>query len=119
MELDLTTLAEVASQIGIFPQDKDPESKMMRIRVVDWAGKQPSAYWATFNAPDRTLRALIRKALKDEVFTQKGSVIYWDNTMIGADEDGAVATLTNDKVILNALKEKVKIINEPKKKKGS
>lgn len=107
LELDLTVLAEVAAHIGVFAGKDDPNALVMRVRVVDWAGKNPSDYFTVLNSGDREIRAVIRKAIADGILTVKGSLIMWENTSVGADENAAVSRLMNDPAMYSALKEKI------------
>lgn len=110
LKLDEGTLSEIAAFIGVFRDNKlaeaDPD-KQMRLRVFEWAGKRPNDYFTLLNAGDRGLRAIVRKAIADGTFTQKGTVIYWESTMVGGDEDAAIATLIREPQMLEVLQKKV------------
>lgn len=112
-EIDEQTLLEIAT-LGL-GRTGDPD-KVMRHAVVQWAGKRPQDYFDVLDSGDRPIRSAIRRALSDKIFEQKGSLIYWGQTLIGPDEDTAVATLMKDEQLLNALKEKVNIRSEDKAK---
>jgi len=112
-EIDEQTLIEVAT-IGLGRTGKP--GKMMRHEVIEWAGKRPQDYFDVLNSGDRQIRGMIRKAIADGIFTQKGDMIYWGQTLIGTDEDRAVGKLTEDPVMLDALKEKVDLRVESLKK---
>jgi hypothetical protein len=118
-EIDAQTLLEVAA-IGI-AYHGEPD-KTMRHKVVEWAGKRPNDYFEVLNSGDRLIRALIRKGISDNILTLKDPLIYWGNTLLGTDEDGAVKTLVDDKDRLSALQEKVnlkakvEVAPKPKKK---
>lgn len=107
LELDQTVLSEVAAHIGVFAGKDDPNSLIMRVRVVDWAGKNPNDYFAVLNSGDREVRAVIRKAIADGVLTVKGELILWENTTVGANENAAVSHLMIDPAMYSALKEKI------------
>lgn len=117
-KLDDATMQEVASFIGYWGA---PGSKM-KLTVLEYAEKRPSDYFKILNAGDRGVRAIIRKALADGLFTKKGQIIYWETTLIGGDEDQAVTTLLNDPQMLDVLQKKVDLGTEAKalapKKKG-
>lgn len=110
LKLDEATLQEVAAFIGYFGQT----GQRMRLNVVEFADKRPSDYFKVLNAGDRNVRAIIRKAKADGLFNEKGSLIYWEGTLIGADEDAAVATLLNDEKMLDVLQTKVDLGTEAK-----
>lgn len=108
--LDEQTLSEVAANIGLFGK---PDN-MMRLKVVEYARKRPADFNKIMAQEDRAVRAIVRKAVNERVFNTKGSVIYWDQTLIGADEDSAVATLLKDASMLTALQEKLGLPTEVK-----
>jgi hypothetical protein len=117
-QLDEETLADIAAlSVGMFGE----VDKTMRYKVLEFAGRRPIDYFNYLNAGDRGLRALIRKAISEGVLKQKGSLIYWENTLIGNDEDGAVATLNSDPKMLDGLKSKVpfKIADKKSAKKNA
>lgn len=103
-QIDEQTLAEIAAlTVGLF----GTPDKIMRHKVYEFAGRKPIDYFKLLESGDRAIRAVIRKALADGVFTQKGSVIFWDSTIMGNDENAVVAHLLGDASILKALQEKV------------
>jgi hypothetical protein len=108
--VDDETLTELAAHLGVFGE----ADELMRNKVSDWASKRPKEYFEVLNSGDRPIRAVVRKALEDGIFKKKGEVIYWDNTMIGASEDIAVATLLQEKDMLSALKEKMALVTDVK-----
>jgi len=117
-QIDEETLSQIAAMIGEFGESE----KSMRLKVYEFAGKRPIDYFNYLGAGDRAVRALIRKGLADNVLTQKGSVIFWEQTILGNDENSAVATLIGDEKIKNALTEKVNFkfqkTTKPKPKNG-
>jgi len=115
LSLELTVLAEVAAHIGIFASKDDPNNLQMKVRVVDWAGKHPADYWAVLNSGDREVRAVIRKAIAVSILSVKGTIIMWEETVIGADENAAVSKLMNDPAMFSALKEKIDFKGVPRK----
>lgn len=101
--MDVETLVEIAALIGEF----DKPEKILRLKVYEFAGKLPLDYFKLLNSGDRGIRAIIRKGLTDGVLTQKGEIIYWNETVLGANENAAVSTLMADAAMQTALKEKV------------
>ncbi len=114
--VDEDTLTEIAAIIGIYG---DP-GKLMRKKVFDYASKRPADYFKLLNSGDRAVRAIIRKSLNDGVFTKRGPVIYWEETVIGSNEDEAVSRLLSDKSMLEALQTKSELNTDVKvqKKRG-
>lgn len=111
-QIDDDTLSEIAALFGIFGKP----DKMMRQKLFEAAGKRPIDYTNFLNSGDRSVRALIRKGLVDGVLKQKGPVIFWEETILGNDEDSSVATLIGDPKILEALSTKVGMKAKAKKK---
>ncbi len=89
MTLDEATMVEVAAVLGIHGEPDD----QMKFDLLNLAGKKPIDYFAALNNGDRPVRAIVRKAIADKLFSTRGSIIYWDKTVIGATEDEAVAKL--------------------------
>jgi len=113
LELEPSVLAEVAAHIGVFASAEDPNALIMRVRVVDWAGKNPGDYFDVLNSGDREVRAVLRKAIADGILSVKGTMIQWENTVIGADENAAVSRLIADPAVYSALKEKIDFKSVP------
>jgi len=103
LNLDPQTLEEIANILGHYGE---PDTAM-RVRVIDFAGKRPSEFNDLLKAGDRSLRALVRKALQEGVFKMKGSLIMWEETLVGNSEDDAIAMLSRDQEMIDALKEKM------------
>ena len=121
LELDDQTLSEVGAILGHY----GTPDKIMKLRVVEYAGKRPKQFEDILNSGDRSTRAIVRKALSQGLFKQKGTIIYWGDTVVGSDENSAVATLLRDESMLSALKEKLGIPSDtqsstpPPKKRGN
>jgi hypothetical protein len=109
-EIDEQTLSEVAA-IGIGAHGKP--DKMMRHKVVEWAGKRPNDYFTVLESGDRRLRAIVRKGVADGVLTIKDPLIYWNSTLLGADEDATISYLLSNPDMLSALEEKVDLKSRP------
>ncbi len=115
--LDEETLAEVASLLGYYGDVDD----LMRHYVVTRAGKDPAGFNKILNSGDRVYRAIVRMALKENIFKKKGGVISWEETLIGHDEDAAVQTLIREKDILKGLESAlgIKVEKKPGRPVGS
>lgn len=110
LEVDEETLQDLAAHIGVF----GAPDKLMRHQVYQWAGKRPLDYFEVLNSGDRAIRAIVRKALQQNIFTKKGDVIQWSGTLIGSNEDDAVSKLMREKDVLEALQKKMGLSNEVK-----
>lgn len=103
LSLDATTLQELAAHIGVFGKPDD----MMKVRVFEWASRRPDDFNQLLVAGDRSLRAVVKKALADGVLTQKGEIIYWGSSMLGANEDATISLLAQDETIYKSLAAKI------------
>lgn len=103
LAVDEETLKDLAAHIGHFGEPGD----LMRIKVYQWAGKRPVDYFEVLNSGDRALRAIVRKALEQKIFTRKGPMIMWESELIGSNEDEAVARLSREKAIVEALQNRL------------
>lgn len=117
LALDEQTLEEVAAILGHY----GAPDKVMRLKVLEFAGKRPDEYFELMNSGDRSVRAIVRKAIDSQIFNKRGSVIIWDGTPVGGDEDDAISTLMKDPDMLKALQEKLglKTPIEVKKARGN
>jgi hypothetical protein len=104
-QIDEETLAEIAALIGAFGKP----DKLMRLKVYEFAGKRPLDYFNYLNSGDRGIRAIIRKGINDKILRKVGSIIYWEDSVLGNDENAAVSALLGDRSKLDGLQEKVKL----------
>lgn len=112
-QIDEETLSEISALFGIFGSP----DKIMRQKLFEKAGKFPIDYFKHFNSGDRSVRALVRKGLAEGVLKQRGTVIFWEETLIGNEENSAVATLIGDQKLQEALTAKVGLKATAKSKK--
>lgn len=110
LAIDDKTLEEIAALIGVY----GPAGKLMKKKVLDFASKRPADYLKILNAGDRAVRAIVRKSLADGTFTTRGSIIMWEETVIGPNEDEAVSKLMSDKAMLEALQDKAELNTDVK-----
>lgn len=104
--LDEQTLAEVAA-IGIGYHGRP--DKLMRHRVVEWAGKRPYDFFEVLESGDRLYKAIIRKAAAENILQIRGELHYWNNLLIGSSENAAIQHLIEHPDVLDALKERVNL----------
>jgi hypothetical protein len=83
-------------------------SKQM-VSVLKYAELSPEPFLKLVNDPDVDIRAILREGVNKGVIIINGSLHRWENTSIGADEDGAVATLKKDKDLLTAIKRSISL----------
>ena len=116
IELDDETTEEIANILGDYgTQEMSPEQLKTSFKntVVEFAGKRPSEFDKLLAAGDRPLRALVRKALNAGELTKKGAIIFWENTMLGS-EDDAINILQKDEQMVDNLKGKLKLEEDAK-----
>lgn len=104
LSLEGEDLTDMCALIGQF----STKESILKHKILDYAGNEPDKFLEMFDAPDRKMRSLVRKGLSAGVLSQKGNMISWESTVIGADEDAAVTTLTKDKKLASALAEGIK-----------
>lgn len=107
---DEQAISELAAYIGVY----DEPFEVAGHRVAEWAEKRPDDFFEIYNSADRAIRALIRKAIQDGILHMKGSVIHWEDTILGSDEDRAVQALLANKGMADALKERFETKKETK-----
>lgn len=110
---DWETLSEVGAHIGCFEEP----GEILVHHIAEWTDKRPEDFLEVLNAGDRPVRAAIRKAINSGLFTKKETLIYWNNTLIGNNEDSAVARILEDKDMAEALKGILDLKKEKPKKK--
>lgn len=85
-------LKDIASIIGVFSDNE----AILQHRVLDFASNFPDRFMSLVEDKTIEIRALVKKAINDHVFTVDGKIIKWEGKVIGADEDDAVANLIKE-----------------------
>lgn len=91
---------DLCALIGVFNKDES----IMRFALVDYAKNKPQSFMDIYSDPVRQLKSMIRRAVDKGVFSKDGKMLTWENKLIGADEDDAVATLKKDENLFKAIK---------------
>lgn len=93
---------DLCGMIGVFNKDET----VMRFALVDYAKNKPASFLDMVKDPTRQLRSLVRACVHENVFSTAGGgrLIQWENTLIGTDEDDAVAKLKNDEKLVKAIR---------------
>lgn len=104
LALEGQDLEDICSLIGVFSSDPS----IQKHRVLEFAGNEPDLFLTLYNSPDRKIKSLIRKAVSINVLTKRGTLITWDDEIIGSDEAEAVARLAKDKKLQEAIDKAVK-----------
>lgn len=93
-------LRDMAAVIGVF----SPSESFLMMKVGDFASNYPEKFMLLHKDDSLKVRALIKKAINDQVFKLEGRQIKWEGRTIGADEDEAVTALLKDENLLKAVK---------------
>jgi hypothetical protein len=99
-------LYDVAALLGIFGKER-----LVKHAVLEVAGNRPQQFMDAYDDPNRQAIALVRKGIHAKVLTTKGSIILWNSTTIGVDEQDAAASLLKDKKLMAALTEAIKKVS--------
>ena len=95
---------DLCAMISVFNQKEG----VMRHKLIDYAQNFPDKFLAVLDDPSRKVRSIVRRAVDSHIFHKDGPVIKWENKIIGADEDTAVATLLRDEDLMNTVNEVIK-----------
>lgn len=93
-------LTDIAAVIGVFSEKEAIKSH----RVLDFASNFPEKFLSLVDDTTLDIKALVKKAINDQIFKADGKMIKWEGKIIGADEDDAVSTLSKDEKLLAAIK---------------
>ncbi len=93
-------LVDIANIIGVF----NPNEAVLSHRVLDFASNNPSKFNELLKDPTRKTKALVKKAINDQIFKVEGKIVKWEGKVIGADEDEAVSNIIKDKTLEDAIK---------------
>ena len=104
MNLDLAELKEMSALYGMF----DPDDAKQKHYLLEKAGAQPAEFMEFFEAPERSVKALLKKAMSLGLVKTRGGLHVWENETIGADEPQAISKLMADSDLLDALRNAVK-----------
>jgi len=104
LNLEGKELKEMAVLLGCF----DPDDAKQKHFLLEKAGAEPQNFLDTFEAPERSAKALLLKAVSLGVVKVRGSLYSWENETIGADLDLAISRLMKDSEFANALRNKVR-----------
>ena len=103
LALDTTALKAAANLCGCFSESESTQ----RHRVMEYAGTEPQSFLDIIGAPDFSVRALIKGLINKGVIKREGTMLKWENTLVGTDENAAVAKLIGDEDLFNALSAKL------------
>jgi hypothetical protein len=92
-------LVDVAALCGLF----NSKPNAMMHRVLEVAGNDPEAFMDIINDPAIKTKSLLRRGIRLELIKQKGTLLVWENTTLGVDENDAVRNLLSDAILYNAV----------------
>lgn len=92
-------LRDFAAIIGVFSDEDD----ILMHRVMDYASNFPTKTLELLEDSTSDVKALVKKALKSQVFVEDGKQIKWEGKLIGADESEAISTILKDDKLRKAI----------------
>lgn len=108
MNLKDSEVKEMAALYGQF----NPDSAMLKHFLTEKSQSEPSVFLEKYNAPERSAKALLKKAVSLGIVKVKGTLYSWEKEAIGADENMAIARLMKDNEFAEALRNAVKGIRK-------
>jgi hypothetical protein len=91
---------DLCALIGLF----NKEDAIMRYGLVDFARTTPVKFMEMYNDPIRQIKSLIRRGISSKVIEKRGEMLTWEKTLLGVNEEDAVAKLKMDDQLYKALK---------------
>lgn len=113
LALEGQALDDMAIMFAVFTDDVI----IKRRRVAEYAQKDPEQFFKFYEAGDRPIRALVKKALAANKIQQIGEAIFWGKESLGGNLDQAVSYLVSNPEKLEGLKQSVDIVPTKKKTK--
>jgi hypothetical protein len=95
---------DLAIMLGSF----ETKPLMARHYVMEIAGNKPLIFLEAYDNPQRKSLALIKKGIAKGILTVNGTVVVWNKTVLGEDENGAAAYIAKEKKAYDALENAVK-----------
>jgi hypothetical protein len=108
MNLDKGDLKEMSALYGFFNTD-DAKQKHY---LLEKAGANPAEFLEFYDSPERSAKALLKKAISLSIVKVKGTLHVWEKETLGADEALAISKLMSDKDYMEGLKNAVKGIRK-------
>lgn len=99
MNMIMTEVAELSSLLGV--QAKGLHQQ--KFRLMEFAQNNPELFMKTYNSPDRKVRAAVKMGVEQGILNRVGTLISWDKTILGSDENEAVSFLIKDADLMYAL----------------
>lgn len=105
--LALAEVYEINALFGIFKTTE----LMARHALLDLAGNKPQLFMDAYENPQRRSLSVVRKAIDKGILKVQGTVVIWNKTQIGNDEQDAATNLQKDVKMLEALESAIKKVN--------
>jgi hypothetical protein len=103
LALEGESLKAAATLCGCFSESESTQ----RHRVMEYAGTEPQHFLEVIEAPDFSTRALVKALVNKGIVKREGTMLKWENVLVGTDENAAVAKLISDEDLFNALSAKM------------
>lgn len=81
---------------------------LARHAIMEKAGNKPDVFMDAYNNPQRKALSIIKRGLDKKVLTMQGTVIIWNKTTLGLDEQEAATNIQKDKKLFEGLENAVK-----------
>ncbi len=108
MNLGDGELKEMSALYGNF----DPDNAKQKHFLLEKAGAEPSRFLEIFESPERSAKALLKKAVALGLVKVKGTLHVWESETLGADEAMAISKLMSDTDYAEGLRNAVKGIRK-------
>lgn len=97
-------LVELAASFGVV----NSSESILRHRMLELAGNDPEVFIDGYNSPDREFRSVINSGIQAGILKQRGTMVLWEETVIGSDLSSTISKLMEDKKLTAAIKNAVK-----------
>jgi hypothetical protein len=88
-------LKEIGALFGVF----SPSDAKLMHKLMELAGHDPNGFLDVVTDPVLEYKSLVKRAINAELFRRTGTMISWDEKVIGSDEDiAASALMKNDEL---------------------
>jgi hypothetical protein len=104
MNMNAGEIREMGALFGKFGTDNE----IIKHFLLEKASAEPATWLEHWNSPERSAKALLKKAVDMKIVSVQGTLYNWGNETLGHDENSAVAKIIGSKEIDKALRERVK-----------
>lgn len=106
-DLSFEDVMDINALCGIYKKGE----LLSRHAIMELAGNRPDVFMAAYDNPQRKALALVRRGIDKGVLKLNGTVVTWNKTTIGLDEEDAAKNLQKDAKMMDALEQQVKKVS--------